>query len=601
MMAVCTPVTAQWIEFVDVTSTALNADPALVADDLQEKDYAWGDLDQDGDVDLVIVRKEPWTTFGKFRNVLLINESGVLTDRTAEFASSSDHPFDNGFLTPTNDRDVTLVDVDLDGWLDIVIAATLGEQEPKYLGHPRVYRNLGCSGACASTDDWLGFMHEDARIPAMLTSTGVSGWNPRFCAVSAGDLTGDGYPDLYFADYDQHVGDPPPEQDFNDRLLVNQGTLAPGFFFDATAQRFSGEVPGVPQAFDVSDFGTANDVIDLNNDGMADIVKANSLVNYYVGIASNNALTPGFFDEYSPVIHGAPYFVSTGDLNNDDWADLVVMDDGADRYFLNQQAPGGVIAEFLSYPFSYSHDGEGPPPSDEGFGGNTLAADLDGDGWEDVLIADVDPDLDGCHRRLHIFRNLGVTIPGSAPTLQEQTTGSACALFNGNTATCIVASIPANKLIGVHDMAVFDINGDGWNDMIVGRCTGTQIYAQVPPGPKVGGTPNGADLPGQQLILDKSQQTALITLTWGESCSLGDNDYAVYEGALDSIGTQSPVVCSTSGATTHAFEPVAQDSYYLIVPTNGIAEGDYGRDSNGLPRSRSAGACYPQNDGGCDE
>ena len=30
-------------------------------------------------------------------------------------------------------------------------------------------------------------------------------------------------------------------------------------------------------------------------------------------------------------------------------------------------------------------------------------------------------------------------------------------------------------------MAVFDINGDGWKDMVVGRCSGTEVYMNVPP------------------------------------------------------------------------------------------------------------------------
>ena len=33
----------------------------------------------------------------------------------------------------------------------------------------------------------------------------------------------------------------------------------------------------------------------------------------------------------------------------------------------------------------------------------------------------------------------------------------------------------------MHDVAVFDLNGDGWDDMILGRCTGTEIYMNVPP------------------------------------------------------------------------------------------------------------------------
>ena len=44
----------QWVEFVDETATRLPTplnDPALSTSDPEEKDYAWGDVDQDGDVD----------------------------------------------------------------------------------------------------------------------------------------------------------------------------------------------------------------------------------------------------------------------------------------------------------------------------------------------------------------------------------------------------------------------------------------------------------------------------------------------------------------------------------------------------------------------
>ena len=145
---------AQWIEFIDAKATVLDAAPELVANDLQEKDYAWGDVDKDGDIDLVIVRKEPFTTTGKFPNVLLINEDGVLTDRTADFASNSDTVGDLGFLTPTNDRDVELVDLDLDGWLDIVTAASLSDSDPKPIGHPRIYVDLSSSGFTGWKNPW---------------------------------------------------------------------------------------------------------------------------------------------------------------------------------------------------------------------------------------------------------------------------------------------------------------------------------------------------------------------------------------------------------------------------------------------------------------
>ena len=46
---------AQWVSFSDQTSTRLVADPGVGSADPEEKDYAWGDVDQDGDTDLLVV------------------------------------------------------------------------------------------------------------------------------------------------------------------------------------------------------------------------------------------------------------------------------------------------------------------------------------------------------------------------------------------------------------------------------------------------------------------------------------------------------------------------------------------------------------------
>lgn len=154
---------AQWVQFVDETATRLSVgDPSLVLTDPQEKNYAHADFDKDGDLDLAIFRKQPYLVAGPLRNVLLINQNGVLTDRTTDFASASDVPGDQGFLTPTNDRDAAVVDVDLDGWPDIVTAPTISPGAPKHVGHPRVYMNLGCatggtSATVCTTAAWLGF------------------------------------------------------------------------------------------------------------------------------------------------------------------------------------------------------------------------------------------------------------------------------------------------------------------------------------------------------------------------------------------------------------------------------------------------------------
>ena len=439
---------AQWVTFQNETSARLVATSSLGASDLQEKDYAWGDVDQDGDIDLVCVRKQPFTSTGRFPNVLFMNESGVLTDRTAMFASASSVSGSSGFLDDTNDRDVVLADLNGDGWLDIATAVTLSGSNPKYISHPRVYINQGMSGGT-----WQGFIFDDEnRIPTMPDE-------PRFCSISAGDIDNDGDLDLYMGDYQQGGTRP---IDLNDRLFINDGT---GYFTDESSLRMSATMLE-------SSFAMATAMADMNQDGKLDILKDDALnAPQGVSVSYNDGASPGFFSTYSLIYTVAPYHIAVGDLNNDSLPDLVVTDDGADRFSLH----GGVSGNVATFPsnktFTYSN-GAG----DDGFGGNNLIIDLNNDGFNDVLITDVDVDISGCNRRMHIYRNLG-NVPNV--TLDEQGT------------TSNVCGIPTSMLVGTHDVAVFDINGDGWKDLVIGRCTGTQVWMNDPPTGLAFSYPNG--------------------------------------------------------------------------------------------------------------
>ena len=116
-----------WPVYADETATRLIADPSVGVSDVEEKDYAWGDVDQDGDVDLVVVRKQAFNTPGRFRNVLFMNEgiaeghgiNGVLVDRTSQYATDATDG-GQGFLDLTADRDVALVDVNDDGAVNVL-------------------------------------------------------------------------------------------------------------------------------------------------------------------------------------------------------------------------------------------------------------------------------------------------------------------------------------------------------------------------------------------------------------------------------------------------------------------------------------------------
>src|SRR5262249_27081206 len=139
-------------------------------------------------------------------------------------------------------------------------------------------------------------------------------------------------------------------------------------------------------------------IADMDNDGDQDIVKCNSGV---VLIFRNGGA--GFFDMVDPTyaivppfqLDAAAYNVEVGNLNGDGLLDLVITEDGVDRYTLND---GSIIDGAPDATLSF-------PQSTAGFGGESVIADLDNDGWNDVLISDVDEEIPGCGRVSDILRN----------------------------------------------------------------------------------------------------------------------------------------------------------------------------------------------------
>jgi len=91
---------------------------------------------------------------------------------------------------------------------------------------------------------------------------------------------------------------------------------------------------------------------------------------------------------------------------------------------------------------------------------------------------------------------------------------------------------------------------------------------------------------GATLRVGKSAFTpGNITLSWGQSCSTGVADYAIYEGTIGNYGFHTSVLCTdTGGDLVEEIVPQTASSYYLVVPLSATAEGSYGRDSDGFER-----------------
>ncbi|WP_456425519.1 FG-GAP-like repeat-containing protein [Rhodocaloribacter sp.] len=415
---------SQWIDFQDETAARLSLSTVTLNDD-QEKDVGVSDFNQDGWDDVVVVRKEPFSTPGARTDVLLLNENGTLVDRTAEYAP--------GFLaTPTDARDVFVGDFDGDGWDDLVIANT-------FAGQPRLYRNLGNDG----NGDWLGLADEsDLRLPLITVAP------LQFCAVWAGDIDGDGSLDLYFANY----------KEFGtafDVLLMNDGA---GFFTDETLARL-GDLRN-------SGFGTSVEIHDMDNDGDQDILKTSTLNSVPPWNAIGNFLLfndgTGHFTNWEKIPGTSPYMFTTGDLNDDALMDVYVVDDAQDYVDLAVNVIPDTQVQFQKNTLTDS-------PRTTSFGGNVKLADLDNDGDLDLAIADVDVDIPTCStggtsRRFTMLENAALHSGSLADPWGSQDN-------------------PWN--VSTFDFGVLDIDRDGNLDLFLGGCQGYAVFMQTTGAPDV--------------------------------------------------------------------------------------------------------------------
>ncbi len=416
---------AQWLNWANNTSSRLVVS-SVANSDPEEKDLWVADFNKDGHDDVVVVRKQPFsspTQPGK-STLLLMNISGVLTDQTQQYAPAF-------ISTLSFARDVFADDFDGDTWPDIIIANT-------FLQQPQYFRNRGVD----NLGNWLGFQDESALRFPQLTEDPV-----RFCAVWGGDVNGDGHKDIYFANYRQNSTGGTSK----DYLLINDGT---GHFTNQTQARMG--------LLRNSAFGTACQIVDMDGDGDNDIVKVSTLYNVAPWNARGVLLLfndgSGNFSTWQNLTPAAaPYMFEVADFNLDGKKDLFVVDDASDYVLrtLSYVPNTSLTVQKTNLNFSTTN----------GFGGNVHAADLDLDGDMDIGVADVDVDIPPCNssRRMAIYRN------------------------DNGVFTDVYGTSMSSWIGNSYDFAWIDINNDGLMDFITGKCAGYGLYmndnCQLAPNP----------------------------------------------------------------------------------------------------------------------
>ena len=316
------------------------------------------------------------------------------------------------------------IDYDQDGLMDLYFvqsAATDIYKPPRPL-HSSLYHNNG-----------------DGTFTEVTAKAGVGGEGHYGQGVAVGDYDNDGYPDLYVTGYGSAI------------LYHNNGD---GTFTDVTTKAGVG---------DLDQWSTSAAWFDYDKDGWLDLV----VCNYIDWSPKNNIWCGEHRTGYRAYCHPDNYRgeriklyhnnhdgtftdvsvksgvgipeakgmgVVTADFNNDGWPDIAIANDTWPNFlFINQHDGTFKDVSFISG-IAASEDGK----YEAGMGID--AADVDGDGWQDIYVTHLDFELNRLYHNNHDGTFDDVTYP--------------CGIGN----SAIFLSGVAMKFV--------DYDNDGWTDIM---------------------------------------------------------------------------------------------------------------------------------------